>query len=176
MTRDEVKQILIIIEIAFPNFVVPVEKKKAMVNLWERQLGAYDYKAVEEAVDTFINTSGSAFAPSLPQIIEMLHKPTELAVLTEGEAWALVSKALRNSAYHSQEEFDKLPADVQKAVGAPSMLYAWATDEGYNESVVMSNFQRAYNVVVKRRLEEARMPQVIKDRIEQIKTMMIEEK
>ena len=166
MDREEVKQILIVLEIAFPNFQIPIEKKKATVELWERTLKDFNYHDVDLAVQSFINSSGSAFAPSLPQIVDMLHKTAELSTITEGEAWSLVSKALRNSTYHSQEEFDKLPEDVQKAVGAPSQLYAWATDENFAESVVMSNFQRSYNIVVKRRLEVNKMPQEVRARIE----------
>lgn len=176
MTRDEVKQILIILEVAYPNFTVSVEKKKPTVDLWQRLLEPYTYHQVELAVQSYINTSGSGFAPSVSQIIDMIHKSTELATMTESEAWALVSKAIRRSTYYSAEEFDKLPEDVQKAIGAPSQLQAWATDENYNEGVAMSNFQRAYKIVVNRRLEINRLPQEVQMQIEENHANMLEMK
>lgn len=167
MERDEVKQILIILEVAYPSFTIPVEKKRATVDLWNKLFEGYTYKEVEVAVHTYIKTSGSAYAPSASQILEMLGKPAELSTLTPAEAWVMVSKALRNSTYHSKEEFDKLPEDVQKALGGPSQLYAWAIDENYAEGVAMSNFQKVYNIVVNRRLEISKMPEEMQMMIEQ---------
>ena len=174
MTRDEVKQILIILEVAYPNFSVSVEKKKPTVGLWHKLLEQYSYHDVELAVQSYINTSGSGFAPSVSQIIDMIHKSTELATMTESEAWALVGRAIRKSTYYSEEEFDKLPADVQKAIGAPSQLHAWATDDNYNEGVAMSNFQRAYRIVLNRRLEINRLPQEVRTQIEENRANLLE--
>jgi hypothetical protein len=79
------------------------------------------------------------------------------------QAWALVSKALKNGTYGAQEEFDKLPPTVQKAVGSPSQLRNWAvTDEESIENVIQSNFMRTYRVICQREKEISKMPTDIK--------------
>ena len=47
------------------------------------------------------------------------------------------------------------------------MLHNWAVDENYNESVVMSNFQRSYRAVVEQGRQERRMPLDIQHMIQQ---------
>ena len=78
------------------------------------------------------------------------------------EAWALVSKAIRNSGYNSVEEFAKLPPSAQKAVGLPDQLRTWALDENYNEQVVSSNFMRCYRTELARHEELSKMPSDVK--------------
>ena len=82
------------------------------------------------------------------------------------EAWSLVSKAIRNSAYNSVEEFAKLPPIVQNAVGLPDQLRTWALDENYNEQVISSNFMRCYRTELARHEELSKMPAEIKDLID----------
>ena len=84
------------------------------------------------------------------------------------EAWALVSKAIRRSAYNSREEYEKLPESVQKAVGSSNQLYAWAMDTEYNESVVSSHFVRCYRTIVERENTIAKMPENIRKLIGEV--------
>jgi len=57
----------------------------------------------------------------------------------------LVKKAISDSYYHAEERFSELPETVQKAVGSPSMLRQWGQcDTEDVNTVIMSNFQRAY--------------------------------
>ena len=85
------------------------------------------------------------------------------------EAWALVSRALRNGYYGANEEFEKLPPLVQKAVGSPGNLRNWAqTDAKSIENVIQSNFMRAYKTVVNREKEVERMPADVRALIENV--------
>ena len=52
----------------------------------------------------------------------------------------------------------KLPTIIQRAIGTPEQLNIWATDEDYNETVVMSNFQRSYRLVLMQKDESAKLP------------------
>lgn len=70
----------------------------------------------------------------------MFHELNEMA------AWEMVQKAIRNSGYHAEEEFEKLPEIVQKSVVSPSQLKEWALTENLNVEVVSSNFMRTYRV------------------------------
>ena len=79
-----------------------------------------------------------------------------------------MSKALRNSTYNSAEEFKKLPALVQKAIGRSEQLRIWAMDEEFNESVTSSNFMRSYRVVMERRKEVNKLPEKIRALVENL--------
>ena len=71
-------------------------------------------------------------------------------------AWGVVLKALRNSTYHSEEEFNKLPLVIQKAVSSPGQLREWATMEnldGTGLNVIQSNFMRTYRLEIEREKE-----------------------
>lgn len=69
--------------------------------------------------------------------------------LNELEAWSFVRKALRNSGYHANEEFEKLPPIVRKAVGSPDNLYCWSQmDITSVENIVQVNFLQVYRMAV----------------------------
>lgn len=173
ITTDEVKRILAAIKIAYPNF--KVENPQLAVDMYKAMFQDYTYEQVETGVRRFIATDRSGFAPSIGQIIDNIVKVKEPEELSEMAAWNLVAKALRNGNYGAEEEFNKLPPLVQKAVGAPSQLRMWAADDEFNESVVSSNFMRSYRAIVSRSHEDARIPQAIKDLITQTNVKGIEQ-
>ena len=162
MNKNETIQILMMIQAAFPNF--KVQDKTVSVNLWNMMLEEYDYTLVVQALKAYIATDASGFAPTVGKIIDkcqslMLANQNELVPT---EAWALVSNALRNSTYNSKAEFDKLPEPVQKAVGSPSVLYAWATDDKFSEGVASSNFMKSYTQIMAKKREHEALPESVK--------------
>lgn len=63
----------------------------------------------------------------------------------------MVRKAIANGIYGAETEYSKLPPLVQKAVGDPGQLRAWATSEAESlETVAQSNFMRCYRAELKR--------------------------
>lgn len=160
MNRDETKRILMIIQCSYPNFnVTDRERLTNMIDVWSVMLSDYPYKTVEAALKTYIATNATAFAPSIGQLIEKINSLSMPEIENEMEAWAMVSKAIRNGYYGAEQEFQKLPPLVQKAVGAPGQLHNWAmTDSESVENVIQSNFMRTYRSVVARELEVQKMP------------------
>lgn len=145
MTRDETINILMSIQAAYPSFRVP--DKTVAVNTWYSLLGEYEYSQVSAALKKYIQTNKSSFAPSIGQIIDSISEIYSKDDENEMEAWVLVQKAIRNSTYHADEEFDKLPEIVQKAVSNPRQLQEWAMMEnidGRAWNVMQSNFMRTY--------------------------------
>lgn len=136
------------------------------VDVWYMMLSDYDYNLVAMALKTYILSDTNGFAPSIGQLVAKIQTLTKPQELSEMEAWALVSNALRNSGYNSVEEFSKLPPLVQKAVGLPNQLRAWALDENYNEQVVSSNFMRCYRAELARHEELSKMPAEVRTLIE----------
>lgn len=83
--------------------------------------------------------------------------------MSELEAWSLVRKAVRNSGYHSVEEFEKLPEACQRAVGSAANLKEWALmDSERVETVEQSHFIRNYRTTVQRISEEKKLPESIR--------------
>lgn len=166
MTREETQNLLAMMQAAYPNY--NPQDKTATINVWWRTLSDCDWKSVEVAFLIYVRENTSGFAPSPGQIIEKIQMLTVPEEMNEMEAWALVSKAIRRSGYSSQSEFDKLPETVQKAVGSPNQLYAWAIDSDYNESVVSSHFVKCYRTIIERKKQLNKMPQKIRELISSI--------
>lgn len=130
----------------------------AMVDAWNFFLDEYNYNDVAIALKQYVKTSGSAFAPSVSQLIDMVHRPQELNQMSDMEAWQGVRKAISRSSYGAEEQFSKFPEAIKAAVGSPAQLRIWAGDEDFNEGVESSNFYKRYNAVVARSNEINRMP------------------
>lgn len=165
MTREETAMLLSHIYRAYPNNF-KVDDKRGTVDTWHFLLAEYDFKDIVLAFKTYIATSGSAFPPGVSELIAYTHKGDELTMLSEAEAWALVSKAVRRANYYADEEFAKLPEIVQKTIGGPGALRDWAqTNEDDFNTVVASNFQRSYRAVTARENTIAHLPAEAKEKL-----------
>ena len=169
MTRNEVKQLLMTLETMYSNFHVATETMSFTIDTWHRFLEPYSVADINMALQIYVNNSGSAFAPSVSEIISLINKPVELANTDPSTAWMLVRKAISRSAYNSKEEFAKLPEMVQKAIGGAEMLRLWAVDENYNNEVVMSLFMKNYKAICERDITERMLPDEARNRLEQIR-------
>lgn len=162
MTLEETKKLLITINSMFPNW--RVENPQETAAAWHWILKSYTLDAMMGALETYVLTDKSGFAPSVSQLIACIHKPMENEYLSESEAWAMVKKAIADGNYHSEERFAELPEVVQKAVGDASMLRQWAKCDSEDvNTVIMSNFQRAYRVTVQRQDFDNKVPQKVRD-------------
>lgn len=166
MTKTDAEKIIASMIVSYSNYKPTDVELTAKV--WADMLAEYDYSQVSMALKAYINSDNSGFAPSIGQLVDIIHKMTAPAELNEMEAWSLVSKAIRRSSYNSEEEYKKLPELVQKAVGSASQLRVWALDEDYNEGVVMSLFQKCYRTELKRHEELQKMPLQVRELIEQV--------
>ena len=138
------------------------------VDVWQMMLSDYDYNLVAMALKAYILSDTSGFAPSIGQLVDKMKSITNPQELNEMEAWALVCDALKNCGYNYAEEYAKLPPLVQKAVGLPTQLQTWALTENLNKDVVGSNFMRCYRIEVERQKEISKMPQNIRQMLENI--------
>lgn len=165
MTREETVKIIRIICGSFPNFK-PSDLSET-VDIWNMMLDEYTYNQIAGALKSYILADSTGFAPSIGQLIAKVKTIEEPAQLNESEAWGLVSKAIRNGYYGAVEEFSKLPPLVQKAVGTPDNLRNWSqTNLESVETVIQSNFLRAYRAEAQRAAEISKMPSDIKTMIE----------
>ena len=166
MNKQETAKIIAVLQINYPDSFKNFNdtQLEGLVSLWTSVLADNTYQEVSNAVMAHIATDTGRFMPPVGVIKNMIVKLTTPQEMTELEAWGLVSKAVCNSNYNSEQEFEKLPKPVQIAVGSPSMLKAWAminTDE-FN-TVIQSNFMRSYKAAVSRSKHEQALPSKVKE-------------
>jgi hypothetical protein len=160
MDRNETKRIIQIMCATYPNYH-PADLSST-VDAWHLMLEDYSYNEIAVALKAYITSDTSGFAPSVGQIIGKLKLITAPEQLNEMQAWSMVSRAIRNGTYGAEEEFEKLPEVVQKAVGTPANLRQWAqTDADSIENVIQSNFLRTYRNALKRDEEIKLLPNTI---------------
>lgn len=147
MTREQTVDLVRSLVSIYPNW--KPENLTETVNAWQWALEEYPAPAVKAALQIYVKTNNTGFAPSVSQIIGSMYAPKKNDQLTEGEAWALVKKAVSDGNYHSEERFNELPPLVQRAVGNSSMIHYWAgCDADDVNTVIMSNFQRTYKALL----------------------------
>lgn len=166
MTRDEIKTLLKGMSMAYPNYK-PIDLT-GTADLWAALMADYSYREASDALQSYICSDVSGFAPSIGQLIAMIQTVRGKDEMTPLEAWAVVYKAICRSGYDAEAEFSKLPPLCQQAVGNPSNLEEWSQmDIPVVQSVAQSHFVRVYDTLLKSKQQADRMPKPIRDRIAQ---------
>ena len=119
------------------------------IEMWYALLKDLPYNLAAASLKSFMQTSNKVPTPAdIRNGVASLSQPEEL---NEMQAWSMVSKAIGRSGYHSQEEYDKLPEVIQRAVGTPRQLFVWSQTEDGVETVVQSQFIRSYRRELERK-------------------------
>lgn len=164
MTREQFKVLVKAMKAAYtnPGFIPDQDA----FDVWYSMLKDLDYAIASRAVQMHLQMEESppTVAGIRKQSVKL--KADETDDLNETAAWSLVLKSIRRSTYYSEEEFEKLPATVQRAVASPKQLREWATLEdvdGKTLTVIQSNFQRAFRVEQQRERERDKLsPDILK--------------
>ena len=152
MTREEVKKVIQVMCDLYPNFH-PADLT-ATVNAWEVVLRNDRAVDIQKALIVYSRTDTSGFAPTVSQLVALTVKQAD----TCGEEWLQVRRAICNSTYHAEEEFEKLSPLAQRCVGSPWQLTAWArTDEATIDSSVAKHFRETYKALAERQQNELRL-------------------
>ena len=160
MTREETKGLIRSIVSLYPNW--KPDNLSDTVNAWHWALEEYPAQAIKGALQIYLKTNTTGFAPSVSQLIASAYAPKKNNQLSEGEAWALVKKAIQDGGYHAEERFNELPPIIQKAIGSPNMIHQWSqTESDEVNTVIMSNFQRAYRTVLEREEFKEKVPEAL---------------
>lgn len=160
MTYAEFAKLAANIKTYFPrDNVLPSDRA---MTLWYESLKDLDADAVMTGLKKYVLTN--KFPPSISDLRSYAVRPAGKEEISETHAWNLVYQALGNSIGHAEEEFDKLPEVVQRAVHSPGQLREWAKmDIRTVNSVIYSNFLRAYSAAVVRQREDDNMPEYLKE-------------
>ena len=169
MTTNEATRLIRIISTAFPAYRPQYDDDMLndAIELWTMMFANDSYQVVIAAVKSYIEDGRNKYAPSIGEIREIMDSVRVEGELSEAEAWNMVLKALQNGTYHAQEEFDKLPEDIQRAIGSPAYLRELAVSEDLNTAVESSNFYRNYRVVKDRRRQAESLPENVRQTLKQ---------
>lgn len=165
MTFEETGIIMDILKTAYPRFYSGPDApdKVQTLSLWAEMFARDDVALVAAAVKALIESDSKGFPPHIGAVKEKLRLISGGDEMTEAEAWGIVAKALRNSAYGSRKEFEKFPLVIKRIVGSPQQLREWASmDSATVHSVVSSNFQRSYKAIAQQEREIAKLPPDVK--------------
>lgn len=171
MTKREIAELMTIMQANYPDSFKGQSDAVmgAKIALWHEFFQDYPKDLVHAAAKAFIANDTKGFMPNIGQINDCIQKIRSRDDMTEGEAWGYVSRALRNSAYNSAEEFSKLPERIQRLVGSSNQLKEWALmDAEIVQSVVSSNFQRTFRARQKSDAEYERLPGDVKQFMQRI--------
>ena len=128
------------------------------IDVWYGLLCDLPYQVLSTAVQKYMMQEQYP-----PTIAGLRKKAAEITAsvhedMSELEAWSLVRKALSNSGYNAEAEFDKLPELCQRAVGNPANLHEMALmDTDTVNSVEQSHFIRNYRTALDRKRADAQV-------------------
>lgn len=176
MTRDEFKILVKAMKAVYtqPSFIPDQDA----FDIWYELLKDLDYKTASYAVKKYMQSEEKE--PKVSSIRKHAEsiKQKQNDELNEMAAWSLVQKALRNSGYHAEEEFEKLPPIVQRTIVSPGQLREWATKElsGDGWNVIQSNFMRTYRAESEKEKEIRKLSPDILKLIQENKALKISKK
>lgn len=165
MLKSETAQILAVLKRAYPVFYKDISEQEisGIIELWHEMFEADDLRIVASALKTFIANDEKGYPPTVGVIKTQVRKMTQPQEISEMEAWTKVRKAISNGLYHSKEEFDKLPQNIQVLIGSPNVLRDWAMlDVEQLDTVIQSNFMRSFKTKSKEDKEFSMLPESIK--------------
>ena len=144
MNMKETKRILAAITAIYPAFVKDRDPE-VLSRIWQQVFASTPYSLVNQALSAFLATDVKGFPPTPGALNTFIRKTRQLKEPSEDDAWVKVYKAISRGLYNSQEEFDKLPPDIQRIVGSPRMLYEWAhMDSDDVNKVIAAHFKRSW--------------------------------
>lgn len=171
MNKQETAKVFYLVRAAYPNTFKGWGQKEfdAYIEAWMMVFFDKDFENVMKGLQFYLCNDTKGFAPSPGQIIESMHKLQPESTMNEMEAWRMVDKAVRNSAYNAQEEFNKLPQTIKRVVRTPGTLREWANmDEAEFITVIQSNFMRSFKVEQQKEVENMKTPEPIRPLLEEI--------
>lgn len=167
MNMSETAKLLFIVKANYPKYYKEISKQEFedMVYAWHICINDYDYNTAQAGLKVFLSSDTKGFPPAVGQIIDGIHKiqRDNTDTLTELDAWGLVYKAICNSGYNSESEYEKLPDIVKRAVGSTARLKEWAMlDTADVQTVIQSNFMRSFRSVQEQRRVYQKIPKDVK--------------
>lgn len=160
MTREETKMIIKMLSSVYINEFSKLTEDKVlqMIDVWTMLLEDEDANKIATVTKAYLKSNTNAFMPTPAMLINLAYELFTPQGMTEQEAWITLYKAICNSGYNAQYEYDHLPSEI-KPLCTPSQLREWGmmNIETLN-TVVASNFMRSFKAKEKQRTDYNKLP------------------
>jgi len=169
MTRDETKQLLDILKLSYPTYYKNMDfnQAKETLDFYYGFFDEYDAVIVVQALRNYIKEN--KFPPTIAGLTEQINLLMPSGK-SSAEYWNLILKAIRNSAYNSKEEFDKLPHECQMWLGESMALKDLSQiDSETVNTVIRGQFLKSINQIIERRNAQLTMNPELKTLIDGVR-------
>lgn len=145
MTKTETAKLLTIMTATYSN--LKFSDPELALETWWKILEPDNAQNIMDAFTVYARTDTSGFAPT-PGKLHMMVADRQFDSLSDGEVIGLLTLASRNASYGFQEEFDKLPYLLRKAVGSPTALRNWGVADPAQLDYTFKNICKTYQMLV----------------------------
>lgn len=159
MTLEEARKILQVLRINYPMSFKSMsqEDTDAYLKLWTVSFKNYEYIVVANAVNQIIQGDVREFAPNIAQVKNKITKMIVNKKIGQtkdgGEAWELVLKNAKCDPHQSKLNYDKLPENVQKALGGSYLLRDIAWSNKKDLQYYRDRFLKAYKDICEEQIQ-----------------------
>lgn len=171
MDRTETAKLLGYLKATYINSFSKMDEteKEAMIMVWANHFKNDNFNHVMMAVEKLCQTS--KFVPTVADIKEEMFSVSNVKQKDTGEAWEL---ALRNASCdpgRAKENYDKLPCNIQKALGSSSVLVeiGWMNNE--QVSYARNSFEKKYEIILERERKDLASGYIGYDQVEKNNTL-----
>lgn len=152
MNLEETKKILTVIQTAYPTY--KVERMEDTLKLWTMMLKDFTYKQVSLSLQVYIYNN--KFPPTISDIAKGISENETQDTENFEKAWVKVLNACKHT--YTESYWEKLPERIKKCTSVQS-LREWALmDSQVVNTVVKSNWIKAYQQVIEREKKYDALP------------------
>lgn len=162
MKREDLDAVWVYANSLWNTFSLPDTDQKydIMSELWYDLLKDYPLQIIKAGMLELAKESDFCNVAKIANHCKTFYKLSKNEIQDEDTICNEIRKAIRNSAYHAKEEFDKLSPIAQRIVGTPNFLYECSQmDSTTVGSVIMSNIKKS----AKAQLEKADKLEIIEN-------------
>lgn len=124
------------------------KEKEVMASVWAKHFQNDDFKHVMQAVENLCLTS--KFVPTVADIKEEMFNISNVKQKDVGEAWEIALRSCSCTPQYAKNNYDKLPANIQKALGSHTRLVEIGYMDNNALSFARKDFEKAYEIVLER--------------------------
>ena len=163
MNRKEIASFMDTLVSLYPGYYNPLTKqqKARVFAVWANSFVNEDAEQAAAGLQAFVNTSTTAFPPSIGQVKEKMYMLFEPPENSAEEAWNAVYNVIHTGC--TPAKYEALPPLAKKAVGSYGQLKSMGqTSEDQLTSVGKNSFLNMYRLVEKRKRAIDSLPDSMK--------------
>lgn len=144
--------------------------------LWYALLKDLSYEECATSLQRYMQTN--KFPPTPADIrmgVEEIERNAD-GGLSETELMSLITRATRNSTYHSEEEFAKLPEICQKAVGSPTQLRMWAAADESDASFMQVQTMKTLRTELARAKSDSTVSLGVRSKMQELQDIALKKR